>query len=233
MASDSDNFKQDSTRVMREKIVIWGASSQALIIADIIRSQDLYEIVGFLDNVSPERVGTDFLGAPILGGDEQLEVLARQGVKHLILGVGTSRARLRLADSVRSHGYQLATAIHPRAIVAAHVPIGAGTVVMAGVVINPGAKLGDNVVISTCASVEHECTIAEGVTISAGVHMGGRVRIERAATVEIGAIIARRIRIGAGSVIGAGSIVLHDIPDGVLAYGAPARVIRTISGYDY
>jgi UDP-N-acetylbacillosamine N-acetyltransferase len=219
--------------VMREKIVIWGASSQALIIADIIRSQDVYEIVGLLDSVNPERAGTEFLGAPILGGEEQLDVLLRQGVKHLIVGVGSGHARLRLADSARSHGYQLATTIHPRAIIAGDVTVGAGTVIMAGVVINPGANLGDNVIVSTCASVEHECTIAEGVTISAGVHMGGRVRIGRAATVEIGATIARRISIGGGSVVGAGSVVLHDIPDGVLAYGTPARVIRTISGYDY
>src|SRR5258708_5540212 len=129
---------------MRRKLVIWGASSHALVVADIIRLVSDYEIVGFLDNVNPERARTEFCGAPILGGEEQLDVLLKQGIEHLILGIGNGRVRLRLADLVRSKGYWLATAIHPQTVIAADVTIGAGTVIVAGVVVNPGAKLGEN-----------------------------------------------------------------------------------------
>lgn len=218
---------------MNEKLVIWGASSHALVMADIIRLLGGYEIVGFLDSVNPERAGADFCGAPILGGAEQLDLLLTQGVRHLIVGVGTGTARLRLAASARDKGYRLITAIHPRATVAGDVLVGAGTVILAGAVVNPGARLGENVIIETCASVEHECTISDGAMISAGVHLGGRVEVGQKATVEIGATVARRLRIGVGSVVGAGSVVLRDVPDGVLAYGSPARVIREIGDYNY
>jgi maltose O-acetyltransferase len=44
-----------------------------------------------------------------------------------------------------------------------------------------------------------------------------------------GAIVCPGVRIGSRSVIGAGSVITRDIPDGVLAAGNPCRVLRTIS----
>ena len=44
-----------------------------------------------------------------------------------------------------------------------------------------------------------------------------------------GAIILPGVRIGSRTVIGAGSVVTRDIPDGVFAAGNPCRVIRTIN----
>ena len=218
---------------MKERLVIWGAASQAMIVADIVRLRDEYEIAGFLDSVNPERAGTEFCGAPIFGGEEQLDDLLQQGVKHLICAIGIGHVRLKLSSLAWAKGFQLATAIHPQTVVAPGVSIGGGTVTMAGTVVNPGARLGENVVIATCASVEHECTIEDGVWIGAGVHLGGRVVVEQAATVEIGATVAGRLRIGAESVVGAGSLLLDDLPNNMLAYGTPARVVRRISGYRY
>jgi sugar O-acyltransferase (sialic acid O-acetyltransferase NeuD family) len=213
---------------MREKLVIWGAGSQALIVADIIRLREQYEIVGFLDSVSPERAHTKFCGASILGGEEQLDALRRQGVLNLICAVGTARARLQLTVLARAKGFQLVTAIHPTAVIASGVSIGAGTVIMAGAIVNPAARVGENAIINVCASVDHECTIEDAVLIGPGAHLGGGVTVEHAATVEIGATIAGGLRIGAESVVGAGSVVLADIPSRVLAYGIPAKVIRSI-----
>jgi galactoside O-acetyltransferase len=39
-------------------------------------------------------------------------------------------------------------------------------------------------------------------------------------------VIKEGVHIGSDVMIGAGSVVLHDIPDGELAYGVPARVVR-------
>jgi sugar O-acyltransferase (sialic acid O-acetyltransferase NeuD family) len=200
-----------------------------MIVADIVRLRDQYEIVGFLDNVNPERAQTEFWGASILGGEEQLDDLLQKGVTHLICAISINRVRLRLSELARAKGFQLATAIHPRSIIAQGVSIGAGSVIHPGAVVNTAATLGENVVVATCASVDHENTIEDGAWINAGTTLGGRVFVGRATTVEIGAVVAGRIRIGADSVVGAGSVVLHDIPDNVLAYGTPAKVIREIA----
>ena len=213
---------------MQTKIVIWGASSHAKVVADIVRLDDHYEIVGFLDDVNLSRHRTDFCGSMILGGIEQLDQLKKQGVLHLIIALGNNRARLRLAQQARARDFTLVSAIHPKSVIGANVKIGPGTVVMAGAVVNADSTIGENAVINTLAAVEHECVIHDGVHVSAGVRLGGGVTIYEAATIEIGATVGSRLNIGADSVIGAGAVVLRDIPDGVLAYGVPARVIREL-----
>lgn len=40
-----------------------------------------------------------------------------------------------------------------------------GTVVMAGAIINPGATIGDGVIVNTSASVDHDCMISAGVVV--------------------------------------------------------------------
>src|SRR6185436_6998624 len=111
----------------------------AAVVADIIRLQGIYDLVGFLDDINPERAGEPFCGATVLGGREQLEPLRAQKVTHMIMAFGNNRARLRLAAIAREYGYELATAIHPDAVIAADVEIGAGSALMAGVIINSGA----------------------------------------------------------------------------------------------
>jgi acetyltransferase-like isoleucine patch superfamily enzyme len=41
----------------------------------------------------------------------------------------------------------------------------------------------------------------------------------------VGVIVLDGVRIGAGAVVGAGSVVVHDVPDGAVAQGVPARVV--------
>ncbi len=214
---------------MPKKVVLWGASHHALVVADIIRLQGEYELVGFLDDVNLERRDEPFCGAVVLGGREQLELLKSRDVGHLMIAIGNNRARLTLAAIARAKGYELATALHPRAIIAADVRIGAGTAVTAGAILNPGVIVGENVVINTAASVDHGCTIHDGALVNAGSHLAGNVTVGTAATVEVGAIIGTSLTIGADAVVGAGSLVLRDIPAGVLAYGSPAKVIRIVA----
>lgn len=208
------------------KIVIWGAGGHAKVVADILRCMGGYEIAGFLDDAKPARHGQPFYGATILGGKEQLPLLQENGVTHIILGFGDNAARLRLNALVKEFAFHLATAIHPRATVAADVPIGEGTVIAAGAVINPGSRLGANVIINTCASVDHDCIVEDGAHLSPGARLGGKVTIGRGAWLAMNSAAVPGITIGEGAIIGAGAVVLSNIPPRVLAYGIPARIIR-------
>ncbi len=55
-----------------------------------------------------------------------------------------------------------------------------------------------------------------------------KVIIEENAYIGAGVNIIRGVRIGKNSVIGAGSVVIHDIPANSVAVGNPARVIKTM-----
>lgn len=207
-----------------DKIVIWGASGHAMVVADIIRLQGHYQIVGFLDNFNRQRQNTAFYGSQILGGEEQLDNIRGQDVAYLIFGFGNCDARLKLTGLIKSKGFQLSSAIHPGSIIASDVIIGQGTVVAAGAVINPKSLIGENVIINTSSSVDHECVVEDGAHISPGAHLAGKVTVGRAAWIGIGASVIDRISIGRGSIIGAGSVVVNDIPENVVAYGNPAKV---------
>lgn len=85
---------------------------------------------------------------------------------------------------------------------------------------------GPNVAIYTAGHPVHPDTRARGyeygapVVIGDGVWIGGSV------------VVCPGVTIGARSVIGAGSVVTHDIPAGVIAAGNPCRVIRPITEQD-
>ena len=54
----------------------------------------------------------------------------------------------------------------------------------------------------------------------------GDIKIGDDVWLGFGVIILSGVRIGRGAVIGAGSVVTHSIPDGAIAFGVPARVVK-------
>ena len=209
-------------------VLVWGSSGHALVVADILRLEKQIEIVGYIDD-RPKAIGNVINGVPVIGNREELERRYDAGIKHVIMGVGDCAARLDLALIARKKGFRFLTAIHPQAVIATGVTIVDGSVIVAGAVINPGVKIGEHAVINTSASVDHECVIDDGAHIGPGAHLGGCVSVGRATWVGIGAVVKDHVKIGAGAIIGAGAVVLNDIPDGVVAYGVPARVRRQIN----
>jgi UDP-N-acetylbacillosamine N-acetyltransferase len=206
----------------KQSVVIWGASGHAKVVADIIRLNNRFELKGFIDDVDKQQ--RQFLGLPVFGGVEALSGLKKDGVTHIVVGFGNCEKRLKRSEVDRKEGFSLATIIHPSAVIAADVSIGDGTVIAAGVIVNPGSKVGANVIINTRASVDHDCEIADGAHICPGATLGGSVIVGAAAWVGIGSTVKDHINIGARALIGAGAVVVSDIPEGVVAYGVPARV---------
>ena len=209
----------------RKSLVLIGAGGHARVVLDVVRQAAEYTVVGLVDQ-NPALHGTTLDGVPILGGDDQVGVLRRQGVTDALVAIGDNETRCRLASAMVAHGFLLATAVHPKATIAPHVSIGAGTVVMAGAVVNPGASIGPNAIVNTGATVDHDCTIEECVHIAPGVHLGGGVRVGKLTLIGIGACVVKYKTIGCNVVVGAGAVVIDDIPDRVLAVGVPARVVR-------
>lgn len=213
---------------MNHKLAIWGASGHAMVVADILRIRDEYEIIGFVDDINSVEPGQCFNGLPVFGKDHFQTLIERGDVTHLIIAIGNCQVRLRLAEWACNQGLSLVSAIHPRATVASDVSLGAGSVIAAGSVVNSGTTIGENVIINTCASVDHECVIDNGVHICPGAHLAGKVHVGQASWIGIGSSIVDRVRIGAGALIGAGAVVVKDIPDNTLAYGVPAKAIKRI-----
>lgn len=213
---------------MPPRLVIWGAGQHALVVAEIVRLRGEYELVGWLDNVNVDRHGSVYAGLPILGGREQLDRLHDRGVDDIAFAVGRCEARLKLAELATGHGYRMPALIHPRASVGTGVPIGEGTVLKAGAIIDVGVTVGAHVMLGH-SSVAHGSVLEDGVLMAGGCSIAGRVRIGRGTLVGTGVAVRDRVHIGRGCLIGAGAVVVHDIPDGFVAYGSPARAMRRVT----
>lgn len=208
------------------KLLIWGASGHARVVAEIARLDSQFEVVGFIDNTA--AAAERFLDTRVYHDLDELETLRDQGVTDMIIAVGDCRARMRLAGKAAAAGFTLKSAVHPRAIVSSEACIGAGTVIAAGAVVNPGCSIGANVIVNTGATVDHDSLIADGVHIGPGAHLGGWVTVGEATWLGIGTIVSDRITIGRNSVVGAGAVVVSDIPDLVTAWGLPAKPMKQI-----
>jgi sugar O-acyltransferase (sialic acid O-acetyltransferase NeuD family) len=206
------------------RVVIWGAGGHAKVIADALRNNPAYELAGFLDDVNPDRKGEVIGAVPVLGGRDELVGLLSKGIKRIVIGVGDCEARMRLAQCAMKAGFALATIVHSRSIIASDAVIGQGTFIGAGAVVNAGARIGENVIINTGAIVEHDCLIGSGAHLCPGVVTGGGTSIGEKTWVGIGATLRDHLTIGNRVVVGAGAVVVSDLPDDVLAYGVPARI---------
>ncbi|MEA2783620.1 MAG: serine O-acetyltransferase [Rhodospirillaceae bacterium] len=86
---------------------------------------------------------------------------------------------------------------------------------------------GTGVVIGETTAIADEVSILQGVTLGGtGKDVGDRhPKIERGVLICAGAKILGNIRIGAASKVGAGSVVLNDVPPRTTVVGVPARIV--------
>ncbi len=196
-------------------MIIYGASGHGLVIHDILTKSGCTDLK-FVD----DAVKSNWIGGEVFPPQALVEEKNQEG----ILAVGNNLARKKLAFS-KAFNYQIG--IHPSAILAiAKDSIGEGTVVMAGVIINPEVKIGRHVIVNTAATIDHECLLADFVHISPNATLSGNVHVGEGTHIGAGAVVIQGIRIGKWATIGAGAVVIRDVPDYAVVVGNPAKVIK-------
>ena len=116
--------------------------------------------------------------------------------------------------------------VHPKAVVAHDVRIGAGSVIMAGAVINPGARIGRGVIINTSSSIDHDCEIGDFVHIAVGAHLSGTVRVGDKTWIGTGVIVSNNVNICCACTLCAGAVVIRDIEIPGIYIGVPAMLYK-------
>ena len=212
-----------NTQKNSKRLIIIGAGGHARSVVDIALQNSDYEIVGCIDPAPG-----DVLGVPVIGGDTELEALFAAGVKCVFVALGDNHRRHSLFDRAVSMGFEPVNIISQQAIISPRAQLGKGVCVMAGATVNVNTVIGDNCIINTSCSIDHDCEIGKSSHVAPGVALSGTVRVGIGVHLGTGATVIDRISIGDWSYIGAGATVVHDIPPDVMAYGVPARVIRTL-----
>lgn len=190
---------------------LYGASGHAKVIIDILEASGIRVDSLIDDNPNIHQLR----GYPVSH--------TFTGESPFIISIGSNKIRKQVTERLQtSYG----KAIHPSAILSATAKIGDGTVVMQGAIIQADANVGKHCIINTGASVDHECVIGDYVHVSPHVTLCGNVHVGEGSWIGAGTTVIPNLSIGKWCVIGAGSVITEDIPDHVLAFGNPCRIIR-------
>jgi acetyltransferase-like isoleucine patch superfamily enzyme len=95
-------------------------------------------------------------------------------------------------------------------------------------------EIGEGVMIApNCVLYSYNHGILPNKTIrSQPLESKGPIIIEEEAWIGVSATILSGVRIGKGAVVGAGAVVMKDVPDGAIVGGNPARVIKMRSEFN-
>jgi sugar O-acyltransferase (sialic acid O-acetyltransferase NeuD family) len=209
------------------RVIILGGGGHARVLIDALLLNGITPM-GILD-VDVRRVGDTLLGVPVLGNDDLLTNVARQGATHFAVGIGSvgnMRPRQQAYERGVASGLSPLAIIHPNAIISPHAEIGAGTQVLAGAIVNAGARVGVNAIINTAAIVEHDCIIEDHVHLATGAKLSGTVRVGQGAHIGAGATVLQNTIIGRYATVGLGAVVIRDVEPDTVVVGVPARPLR-------
>lgn len=154
---------------------------------------------------------------------------ARQDTSFL-MGIGTPKIKQIVfdffAEKYQINATQYETLVHLSAQIAQTATVGEGTHINPLCVLAPFARVGKLVTLNRAVTVGHHTQIADFCTIAPNASIAGHCMVGKGTSIGIGAMVLDDIKIGENTVVGAGSIVTKNLPDNVVAYGNPAKIIR-------
>ena len=184
------------------------------------------QIDGIID--AQLELGSLIFGVPVVGTDDFIKTLDPKKTE-LVNGLGSTKntqARQGIFNRLTKMGFEFIGVQHSSATIGAECEIAVSTQIMAGAVLQNRVRTGENCVINTRASVDHDATIADHVVISPGAIISGSVKIGYGTLIGAGAVIIQGIEIGDNCVVGAGAVVRHSVNDSVTVVGNPATQLE-------
>ncbi len=142
------------------------------------------------------------------------------------LGVYQPKHKIKIIETIKPDINKFFNIIHSGLDFSKMVKLGTGLLINSKVSIAAHTTIGDFVSINRHVSIGHHTTIGDYCSINPGTNIAGNVTIGEGTTIGMGTNIIDKIKIGKNTIIGAGSLVTKDIPDNVVAYGSPCKVIK-------
>jgi acetyltransferase EpsM len=215
--------KKKSARSKRQAVILVGGGEHARVVAEAVRSRpDLFELLGFVDPEPCDETVTR-LSLPRLGGDE---ALSKHKKAFVLVSVGPtpgSITRERIVNELVGSVAGFATVVHEAAWVSPTAVLDEGVVVLAGAVVNSGARIGPHAVVNSGATIEHDVALGAFAHVAPGATLGGGASVGASAHVGLSACIRDHVRVGSRALVAMGAVVVRDVADGALVKGVPAK----------
>ena len=203
-----------------------------------------YQVAGFVNpsneplKIDPAKIQRDskvfsyptensFKKKPLINSVDWPMILKDLRIKNVLVTTDyTAQERLELINLARKAGLKLINAIHPTAVIMEDAVLHDNIILQANSFVGYSAELYPGVIV-TSAHLDHHNVLRECASIGPGVVCAGNVTVGAFARIHTGAKVINRIKIGQNSIVGAGTVVIKDVPDNVTVLGVPGKIVES------
>lgn len=202
-------------------IIVVGAGGHARVIIEILKECG-EKVTCCVANQAPTVWDQT---TPIEYGNARLKTLRDEGHTKIFIAIGDNKLRCTLSEMAAQLNYEFINVISKHAIISPSTELGQGLCIMPGCIINTGVTINDFAIINTGAIVDHDCQIGRYVHLAPQATLAGNVRIAEGTLLGVGSKVIPNVNIGSWSVVGAGGVVISDLPANSKAMGVPAKTV--------
>ncbi|MEL7565453.1 MAG: acetyltransferase [Dehalobacterium sp.] len=209
-------------------IVVIGAGNfgreVAQMICDINDDKKTWNLLGFIDE-TPTKQGTKINDILVLGGFDWFEKRSKKNIS-AVCAIGNPKDKFMLIKRISMYKINYPNLIHSSVKLNKFVEIGYGNIICCNSFISVNTKIGNFVTISPGCGIGHDAIIDDYTTLYWSITLAGNVRICEGCEIGSKAVVIPKKEIGKWSIIGAGAVVIDDLPEKCTAVGVPAKPIK-------
>jgi sugar O-acyltransferase (sialic acid O-acetyltransferase NeuD family) len=209
-----------------ENLIIIGAGGFALEVIDLIESintdKETYKIIGLLDDQKNDFILKKY---NVIGKVSDYKKFSQHS---FVIAIANPKTRESIFSELNLNDIRTPNLIHPKTEMSKYTTLqnDSAIIVNYSTQISAGVKIEKAVIIDSKSYIGHETILKSFVTIYPGVNISGKNIINEKSEIGLGTNIIQGLSIGLNSFIGAGSTVVNDIKDNVVAVGTPCKPIK-------
>jgi sugar O-acyltransferase (sialic acid O-acetyltransferase NeuD family) len=176
-----------------------------------LRQDARYEVAGFTVDDEFAAQG-DIGGYRTVGLSEAVSAFSPD-THSVIMAMGyndLNRTREAMFDRLRAMSYAMETYIHPDARVYTDHPVGEGSVVLPGAVVEPHARVGANTMVWSNVTLAHHSSVDDHCWVAAGTVVSGQAKVLRNTFLGVSCTVVNAVTVGEFNVVGAGALISRD-----------------------
>ena len=210
----------------KKKLIIYGDSSYAEMIAHYFQTDSEYQVVAFcVDQAYRTREEINDLPVVTL---ENIEDHFSTEDHHIFAAIGYKSVRTHklLFEKIAGLSFPVASYISSKAIVDSSCKIGINCLILPGVILEPDTIIEENCFINSGVIVCHHALVKAHSILAAGSLIGGYTTIGESSLIGFQATVTELLQIASETLLGAGSVLLQNTDKHTMYAGSPAKPIR-------
>lgn len=210
-----------------KEIIIIGAGGLGKEISFLINQLPSYHLLGYVDDT--KKKGEKIDDTSILGTVDWLSRYSQP--INVVIGIANPEIKRIIYQKLQFNQHlHFPNLISPFALIGKSVQFGKGNIIMPFVTITASVGIRDFNLVNIRASIGHDTTIGSYNSFFPNVVISGNTEVNDQIVFGASSTLIQNITIGSNSMIGAGAVVIKNIPNNVTAVGCPAHITNKLNG---